>query len=129
MRGIGYGVQDLLAAIKKILVSDREWKLGIVGLGNMGMALVRHEKARHRAFELLAELGRPAVEPLIEMLGNSDFRIRRAATNALTFIGQSSVCALMKLSSGTDRFLANTANGILRRIEAHAAEPPNPKTS
>ena len=43
VRGIGYGVHDLLMEIKRILVSDREWKLGIVGLGGMGMALLSHE--------------------------------------------------------------------------------------
>ena len=54
VRGIGYSVQDLLKEIKKILVSDREWKLGIVGLGNMGMALVRHENFLKRGYRFVA---------------------------------------------------------------------------
>ena len=42
VRGVGYNVRDLLMEMKKILVSDREWKLGIVGMGNLGTALVRN---------------------------------------------------------------------------------------
>ena len=54
VRGIGYDVQDLLSEIKRILVSDREWKLCIVGLGNMGMALVQHENFLKRGYRFVA---------------------------------------------------------------------------
>ena len=54
VRGIGYGVQDLLMEIKKILVSDREWKLGLVGLGGMGMALLSHENFSKRGYRFVA---------------------------------------------------------------------------
>jgi redox-sensing transcriptional repressor len=54
VRGVGYDVQDLLMEIKKILVSDREWKLGIVGVGNMGMALVQHENFFKRGYRFVA---------------------------------------------------------------------------
>lgn len=54
VRGIGYGVQDLLMEIKKILVSDREWNLGIVGLGGMGMALISHENFLKRGYRFVA---------------------------------------------------------------------------
>jgi redox-sensing transcriptional repressor len=54
VRGVGYNVRDLLMEIKKILVSDREWKLGIVGIGNMGMALVQHENFFKRGYRFVA---------------------------------------------------------------------------
>lgn len=54
VRGIGYGVQDLLMEIKRILVSDREWKLGLVGLGDMGMALLSHENFSKRGYRFAA---------------------------------------------------------------------------
>ena len=53
VRGIGYDVRDLLGEIKKILVSDREWRLGIVGLGNLGTALVQHENFLSRGYEFV----------------------------------------------------------------------------
>lgn len=54
VRGVGYDVRDLLTAIKKILVSDREWKLALVGLGNLGMALLRHENFLKRGYRFVA---------------------------------------------------------------------------
>lgn len=54
VRGVGYDVQDLLKEIKKILVSDREWKLCIVGLGNMGTALVESENFLKRGYRFVA---------------------------------------------------------------------------
>ena len=53
VRGIGYEVRDLLLEIKKILVSDREWRMAIVGLGKMGMALVQHENFRKRGYRFV----------------------------------------------------------------------------
>lgn len=53
VRGIGYEVRDLLLEIKKILVSDREWRMAIVGLGNMGMALVQHENFSKRGYRFV----------------------------------------------------------------------------
>jgi redox-sensing transcriptional repressor len=54
VRGIGYDVQDLLKEIRKILVSDREWKMGIVGMGNLGMALVENANFAKRGYKFVA---------------------------------------------------------------------------
>jgi redox-sensing transcriptional repressor len=54
VRGVGYDVTDLLIHIKKILVSDRERRLAIVGLGNMGMSLIQHENFFKRGYRFVA---------------------------------------------------------------------------
>lgn len=54
VRGIGYDVPDLLKEIRKILVSDREWKMGIVGIGNLGMALVENANFEKRGYKFVA---------------------------------------------------------------------------
>ena len=54
VRGVGYHVDDLLVEIKKILVSDREWKLCIVGYGNMGAALFQHGNFVKRDYRFIA---------------------------------------------------------------------------
>ncbi|UCF56558.1 MAG: redox-sensing transcriptional repressor Rex [Deltaproteobacteria bacterium] len=54
VRGIGYDARDLLTEIRKILVSDREWKLAIVGMGNMGNALVENANFRKRGYRFVA---------------------------------------------------------------------------
>jgi redox-sensing transcriptional repressor len=42
VRGVGYRVTDLLNQIKEILGLNRPWNLGMVGVGNLGSALIRH---------------------------------------------------------------------------------------
>jgi redox-sensing transcriptional repressor len=42
VRGVGYHVGDLLNQIKEILGLNRPWNLGMVGVGNLGSALIRH---------------------------------------------------------------------------------------
>lgn len=54
VRGIGYDVKDLLTEIRRILVSDREWRLGIVGMGNLGRALVENANFSKRGYRFVA---------------------------------------------------------------------------
>ncbi|HKK32251.1 MAG TPA: redox-sensing transcriptional repressor Rex [Desulfomicrobiaceae bacterium] len=53
VRGVGYYVQDLLTAIKQSLGIDRTWNVALVGVGNLGRALLRHQIFRKRGFILV----------------------------------------------------------------------------
>jgi len=39
-RGVGYGVQDLQARLGQILGLARVWRIGLIGVGNLGRALL-----------------------------------------------------------------------------------------
>jgi len=54
VRGIGYDVPDLLREIRRILVSDRTWKLGIVGIGNLGTAILENANFSKRGYRFVA---------------------------------------------------------------------------
>jgi redox-sensing transcriptional repressor len=54
VRGVGYNVHDLLKAIQKILCSDRTWTVCIVGMGNLGKALVENENFKKRNYKFVA---------------------------------------------------------------------------
>ena len=54
VRGVGYDVRELLQGIKKILATDREWKLCIVGIGNLGRSLIEHENFIKRGYRIVA---------------------------------------------------------------------------
>ena len=54
IRGVGYDVRDLQHEIKKILAVNREWKMGIVGVGNLGAALLKHRNFPARGFHFVA---------------------------------------------------------------------------
>jgi len=54
VRGVGYNVRELLRSIKKILGSYRVWILGIVGMGNLGKALVENDNFKKRNYRVVA---------------------------------------------------------------------------
>jgi redox-sensing transcriptional repressor len=54
VRGVGYDVRDLMFEIKKILAVNRDWNMGIVGIGNLGSALLQHQNFPTRGFNFVA---------------------------------------------------------------------------
>lgn len=54
VRGVGYDVRDLLREIKKILATDQEWTLCIVGVGNLGRALMENDNFVKRGYSFVA---------------------------------------------------------------------------
>ncbi|MFW6323677.1 MAG: redox-sensing transcriptional repressor Rex [Desulfovibrionales bacterium] len=54
VRGVGYYVVDLLTAIKQSLGIDKTWNVALVGVGNLGRALLRHQVLQDRGFHIKA---------------------------------------------------------------------------
>lgn len=54
IRGVGYDVRELQFEIKEILAINRKWKMAIVGIGNLGGALLKHENFPARGFHFVA---------------------------------------------------------------------------
>ncbi|MFL5343102.1 MAG: redox-sensing transcriptional repressor Rex [Gemmataceae bacterium] len=52
--GIGYATPDLIAAIRRTLGIDREWKAVLVGVGNLARALLRYRGFQQQGFQLVA---------------------------------------------------------------------------
>lgn len=42
IRGVGYHVTSLIAAITSALGVDREWRMALIGVGNLGKAILNH---------------------------------------------------------------------------------------
>jgi redox-sensing transcriptional repressor len=53
-RGVGYYVEDLLNSIKKILGSNKEWKMAVIGIGNLGSALLSYKDFLKRNYKIAA---------------------------------------------------------------------------
>ncbi len=58
VRGIGYYVKELLFETRKIFGLDREWRLGLVGVGNLGWALIRHAQLMNHKYTFVAAFDR-----------------------------------------------------------------------
>lgn len=54
VRGVGYNVNALIRAITKSLGVDREWKMALIGVGNLGRAILNHGDFRARGFNIVA---------------------------------------------------------------------------
>ncbi len=50
--GIGYRCHELIGAIKRILGTDRSWPVALVGLGNLGRALLRYRGFGNQGFRM-----------------------------------------------------------------------------
>ena len=53
IRGVGYQVTSLIAAITSSLGVDREWRMALIGVGNLGKALLNHTEFRARNFNIV----------------------------------------------------------------------------
>jgi len=52
--GIGYRIGELGTALRRILGIDRDWPLALIGLGNLGRALLKYRGFRNRGFHIVA---------------------------------------------------------------------------
>lgn len=54
VRGVGYYVRNLLISLKHFLGIDRVWHCALVGVGNLGRAILRHKQMKSRGFIIVA---------------------------------------------------------------------------
>lgn len=52
--GIGYRIEELITALRHILAIDRVWPTAMIGLGNLGRALIKYRGFRSRGFHIVA---------------------------------------------------------------------------
>ncbi|WP_442482363.1 redox-sensing transcriptional repressor Rex [Aeoliella sp. SH292] len=52
--GVGYRCDELVAAIRKILGTDREWRVAMIGVGNLGRALLGYKGFGSQGFRIVA---------------------------------------------------------------------------
>ena len=53
-KGKGYHIDTLIGRIRKILGLDRRWNVALMGLGNLGEALVHHQGFKKSGFDIVA---------------------------------------------------------------------------
>ncbi|MBA4390275.1 MAG: redox-sensing transcriptional repressor Rex [Syntrophus sp. (in: bacteria)] len=54
IRGMGYNVKELKRHIKEILGINREWRIAVVGIGNMGSALLVYKDFLKQNYKIVA---------------------------------------------------------------------------
>jgi redox-sensing transcriptional repressor len=54
VRGIGYHVKDLSHDIKQILGLNKEWRMALIGVGNLGASLLSYKGLRNQNYQIVA---------------------------------------------------------------------------
>ena len=54
IRGVGYYVKDLLQDIKRILGLNKEWRMAVIGIGNLGSALLSYKDFLKQNYKIIA---------------------------------------------------------------------------
>ena len=54
IRGVGYYVKDLLQDIKRILGLNKEWNMAVIGIGNLGSALLSYKDFLKQNYKIVA---------------------------------------------------------------------------
>jgi len=54
IRGVGYYVKELLSDIKRILGLNKEWKMALIGVGNLGSALLSYKDFLKQNYKIVA---------------------------------------------------------------------------
>lgn len=111
IRGVGYFVKELLFEIKRILGLNKTWRMALIGIGNLGSALLAHQNFIRQGYEFAAvfdvdpaKVGRrlPSgqliyhLDDLEQVIKDSDVEIGVIATPS----GQAQQVALRLIASG-----------------------------
>ncbi len=54
VRGVGYYVKDLLQDIKRILGLNKEWRMAVIGIGDLGSALLSYKDFLKQNYKIVA---------------------------------------------------------------------------
>lgn len=125
-RGVGYEVENLLQHLSAALGLTRDWRVAIVGAGNLGRALARYGGFETRGFEVVALLD---TDP--ELIGNEVgwLRVTDAANLEAIFRRTRANMAVLALpgsvaQAACDRVIAAGVRSILSFAPTILQVPP-----
>jgi redox-sensing transcriptional repressor len=125
--GVGYRIEDLSQTLRRILGIDRVWPTAMIGLGNLGRALLRYRGFRGRGFHIVALFDNDA-----RKLGQSHGGLsvqgldELAATVAERQIGLAILCVPAEAAQAVaDRLVACGVTGILNFAPLTLQVPPH----
>jgi len=129
VRGVGYHVPSLERQLKEILGLDQEWKVALVGAGNLGSALLKYKGFRQKGFKICAvfdnnptKVGRSVGGAEIKDLKKIPYLLRKEGIR----IGIIAVPA-SAAQEVAEKLVASGVNSILNLAPAQLSLPPEVK--
>jgi len=113
--GIGYRCDELVAAIRRILGTDQPWTVAIVGVGNLGRALLGYRGFSERGFRIVAAFDTDASKVGSQIEGVEVFHVDRLAEVARAHRLRLGVIAVPAAAAqhAADQLVAHGIEGIL----------------
>ncbi len=126
-RGVGYAVADLRKQLAKILGIDRRWRVGLIGVGNLGSALLAYQGFADQGFHIEAafdvdpkkmgkRIGSATVAPIEEL----EAAIRESKIDLILVAVPADVA-----QSVVDKAVHSGARAILNFAPAQIRVPPD----
>jgi redox-sensing transcriptional repressor len=103
--GIGYPSEELIAAIRHVLGIDREWSVALVGVGNLGRALLRYKGFQARGFRFVALFDK---DPAVIGQRFEGLTVRSLSDMAEVFQSQRIELGLLAVPSDSAQVVADT---------------------
>jgi redox-sensing transcriptional repressor len=102
--GVGYRCDELVAKIKSILGTDRSWPVALIGVGNLGRALLRYRGFEKQGFRIVA-----AFDCASEKIGQlvEDIPIHGLSEIKSVIVTQGIRLAILAVPSTEAQFVAN----------------------
>lgn len=113
--GIGYKCEELIGEIRKILGTDREWQVALVGVGNLGRALLGYRGFVQQGFRIVMAFDTDSAKVGTEIEGvevSHLSRLGEVLKAKKIELGMVAVPASMA-QSVTDEFVAAGIKGIV----------------
>ena len=113
--GIGYRCDELVAAIRRILGTDQPWTVAIVGVGNLGRALLGYKGFSERGFRIVAAFDTDSGKVGSQIEGVEVFHVDRLAEVARAHRLRLGVIAVPAAAAqkAADLLVAHGIEGIL----------------
>lgn len=126
-RGLGYPVKELKARIAKILGIDKEWNVALIGVGNVGSALVWYKEFPKQGFNIKLifdndqrKIGKTRRGIVVSDIRNLDRELKQNKID-MVIIAVPALAA----QSVVDKVVAAGVNSILNFAPANINVPPS----
>ena len=124
-RGVGYDTKRLIQELRSILKLDRAWRLALIGVGNIGSALLRNPELDRQGFHIVLAfdkdrrlVGKKSGHVMVEDVANVGKRIKEAKAQ-LAIIATPVECA----QEMADTLIAAGIKGFLCFAPCHLQVP------
>ncbi len=116
--GIGYRVEELIVQVRRILGTDKSWNVLLVGMGNLGRALMSYRGFAKKGFHVVAAFDNDASVIGQTVDGPRPIVVQRMEDMAKTVKSLNIRLAVLTIPAGeaqdvADRVLAAGVRGIL----------------